>query len=66
MIFVPFPVARIVDVKSPIPSTESTALSLNGEIWNAESIDDEIKRGEEIIVTKIINLKLFVKRKDKN
>jgi membrane-bound serine protease (ClpP class) len=41
-------------------------IKVHGEIWNAESIDDEIKRGEEIIVTKIINLKLFVKRKDKN
>ena len=40
-------------------------IKVHGEIWNAESIDDEIKRGEEIIVTKIINLKLFVKRKDK-
>jgi membrane-bound serine protease (ClpP class) len=41
-------------------------IKVHGEIWNAESIGGEIKRGEEIIVTKIINLKLFVKRKDKN
>ena len=41
-------------------------VKVHGEIWNAESIDGDIKRGEEIIVTKITNLKLFVKRKDKN
>jgi membrane-bound serine protease (ClpP class) len=41
-------------------------VKVHGEIWNAESIKDEIKKGEEILVTKIINLKLFVKRKDKN
>ncbi|MCW8809876.1 MAG: nodulation protein NfeD [Ignavibacteriaceae bacterium] len=41
-------------------------VKVHGEIWNAESIDGEIKRGEEIRVTKITNLKLFVKRIDKN
>lgn len=41
-------------------------VKVHGEIWNAESIDGEIKKGEEISVTKITNLKLFVKRKDKN
>ncbi|MCW8960266.1 MAG: nodulation protein NfeD, partial [Ignavibacteriaceae bacterium] len=32
-------------------------VKVHGEIWNAESIDGEIKRGEEIRVTKITNLK---------
>jgi membrane-bound serine protease (ClpP class) len=41
-------------------------VKVHGEIWNAESIDGEINKGEEISVTKITNLKLFVKRKDKN
>jgi len=41
-------------------------VKVHGEIWNAESIDGEIKKGEEILITKITNLKLFVKRIDKN
>jgi membrane-bound serine protease (ClpP class) len=41
-------------------------VKVHGEIWNAESIDGEIKKGEEILVAKITNLKLFVKRIDKN
>jgi membrane-bound serine protease (ClpP class) len=39
---------------------------VHGEFWKAESQDGEIKKGERIIVTKINNLKLFVKRIDKN
>jgi membrane-bound serine protease (ClpP class) len=39
---------------------------VHGELWKAESRDGEIKKGERIIVTKINNLKLFVKRTDKN
>jgi len=41
-------------------------VKVHGEFWKAESQDGELKKGEKIIVTKIINLKLFVKRIDKN
>jgi membrane-bound serine protease (ClpP class) len=41
-------------------------VKVHGEFWKAESQDGEIKIGEKIIVTKINNLKLFVKRIDKN
>jgi membrane-bound serine protease (ClpP class) len=38
-------------------------VKVHGEIWKAESPDSEIKKGEEIVVTGIRNLRLFVKRK---
>jgi len=41
-------------------------VKVHGELWKAESEDGEIKKDERIIVTKINNLKLFVKRSDKN
>jgi len=40
-------------------------VKVHGEIWKAESTDSEIKRGEEVVVTGISNLKLFVKHKFK-
>ena len=39
-------------------------VKVHGEFWKAESQENEIKKGERIIVSKIINLKLFVKRKE--
>jgi membrane-bound serine protease (ClpP class) len=41
-------------------------VKVHGEIWNAESMEGEIKKGENIIVSNISNLKLFVKRINKN
>ena len=37
-------------------------VKLKGEIWNAESINGTIKEGEKIIVEKVNNLNLIVKR----
>lgn len=37
-------------------------IKVHGEIWKAESKDGEIRKGEEVVVTGISNLKLFVKR----
>ena len=37
---------------------------IKGEIWNAESINGTIKRGEKIIVEKVKNLNLVVKRQN--
>jgi membrane-bound serine protease (ClpP class) len=65
--------------KKPVTGTEGiigesgTAISnlkpggevrVHGEIWNAESRDGEIKKGEEVVVTAADNLKLFVKKKN--
>jgi membrane-bound serine protease (ClpP class) len=38
-------------------------VKVHGEIWKAESTDSEIKKGEEIVVTGVSNLKLIVIRK---
>ena len=35
---------------------------IKGELWNAESINGIIKKDEEIIVEKVVNLSLMVKR----
>ena len=35
---------------------------IKGEIWNAESINGTIKRGEIVVVEKVKNLNLVVKR----
>ncbi len=35
---------------------------IKGEIWNAESINGTIKKGETIIIEKVNNLNLVVKR----
>ena len=35
---------------------------LKGELWNAESINGTIKKGERIVVEKVNNLNLVVKR----
>lgn len=52
-----------IAVTDLIPEGE---VKVHGEFWKAESQDGEIKKDERIIVAKIINLKLFVKRIDKN
>jgi membrane-bound ClpP family serine protease len=36
---------------------------VEGELWTAKSEDDNIAPGEEVIVTKVENLNLWVKRK---
>jgi len=40
----------------------SGKVKIKGEIWNAESINGTIKEGEIIIVEKVNNLNLIVKR----
>ncbi|MHB1689019.1 MAG: NfeD family protein [Ignavibacteriaceae bacterium] len=35
---------------------------VHGEIWNAESIDGNISKGEKVLVTEISNLKLLIRR----
>ncbi len=42
--------------------TPKGQIRVHGEIWNAESIDGNISRGEKIIVTEISNLKLLIRR----
>ncbi len=37
---------------------------IKGEIWNAESVNETIKCGEKIIVEKVKNLNLVVKRQN--
>jgi membrane-bound serine protease (ClpP class) len=37
-------------------------VKVHGEIWKAESTEGEVKKGEDIVVIKINNLKLFVKK----
>ena len=37
---------------------------IKGEIWNAESANETIKEGEKIIVEKVKNLNLVVKRQN--
>ncbi|NWF49198.1 MAG: nodulation protein NfeD [Ignavibacteriaceae bacterium] len=41
-------------------------VKVHGEYWKAESQDGEIKKGGKILVTQISNLKLLVKRIDRN
>jgi membrane-bound serine protease (ClpP class) len=41
-------------------------VKVHGEIWNAESAEGEIHKGEKIVVTGISDLKLFVKKKVNN
>jgi membrane-bound serine protease (ClpP class) len=41
-------------------------VKVHGEYWKSESQDGEIKKGEKILVAQISNLKLIVKRLDKN
>jgi membrane protein implicated in regulation of membrane protease activity len=38
-------------------------VKLHGEIWNAECKDDEVRKGDEIEVVSIDNLKLIVKKR---
>ena len=38
-------------------------VKVHGEIWKAESTEGEVKKGEDIVVIEINNLKLFVKKR---
>ncbi len=42
--------------------TPKGQVHVHGEIWNAESIDGNISKGEKIIVSEISNLKLIIRR----
>jgi membrane-bound serine protease (ClpP class) len=37
-------------------------VKIKGEIWNAESINGKINKGNRIVVEKVNNLKLIVKK----
>ena len=38
-------------------------VKVHGEIWNAKSEHGEIKKGDEIVVVSVDNLKLMVRKK---
>jgi membrane-bound ClpP family serine protease len=56
-------IGKVALAKTPLDPT-GTVLA-QGELWTATTEKDRIERGEEVIISKVEELKLWVTRKSK-